>query len=293
MEALTQVHAGEADLCIVTPASLMKKAITGDSPFPYPMPSLRALAVLPQNDRMVLAIHPKHQIRSFDDLRRVKPALRIATSVDDGTNFIGHIARRFMEAHGISEESLQSWGGRYVSDQRPDQSLDRVKAANSRSTASNDTEPDEVDAVLQEAIMTPWWRDVIDNPADTSITSTSQPSSYIPLPAEPTALAHLHSTLNLTNNPLPAGYWSNLPHDLPALDFSDFVIVVRDDMRDDVAQLLTWCLVETRGKIEAQYKHLKPERSPLSYPLDPRKMARTPFELHVGARAYYEGAGYL
>jgi hypothetical protein len=40
--------------------------------------------------------------------------------------------------------------------------------------------------------------------------------------------------------------------------------------------LLTWCLVETRHLIEAQYRHIKPEWSPISYPLDPVKMAQSP-----------------
>ena len=47
-------------------------------------------------------------------------------------------------------------------------------------------------------------------------------------------------------------------------------------MPDDVAHLIAWCLGETRGALERQYRHLPPNRSPVSYPLDPAKMARTP-----------------
>lgn len=73
---------------------------------------------------------------------------------------------------------------------------------------------------------------------------------------------------------------------------SDF-LTVRDDMPDDVAHLLTWCLVEKREAIERQYYHLSPERSPLTYPLDPPAMCRTSLPLHPGARRYYEEAGIL
>ena len=52
---------------------------------------------------MVLAIDPKFGIKSFEDLRQKKPALSIATSTNDGTNFIGHVTESFMQAHGISE----------------------------------------------------------------------------------------------------------------------------------------------------------------------------------------------
>ena len=268
LEALTKVHDGEADLGIVTPAALMKKALIGEAPFTNSMSSLRALAVLPQDDRLVLAIDPKHRIQSFEELRQRKPALKIATSVDDGTNFIGYIASQYMEAHGITNETMTSWGGKYVTDQRPDQSLDRVKAG-------------EVDAVLQEAIMTPWWRELIEG------------NKVMPLPAEPAALEILSKKLGMVNNPLPARYWKNVEQELPALDFSDFVLVVREDMPEEVARLLTWCLVETREKLEAQYRHIPPAQSPLSYPLKPKAMTQTPFPLHAGAQAYYKAAGYL
>jgi len=77
----------------------MKNALSGKPPFKDTMPKLRALAVLPQNDRVVLAIHPKYKIRRFEDLRRQKSGLRIATSTNDGTNFIGHVAAKYMKAH--------------------------------------------------------------------------------------------------------------------------------------------------------------------------------------------------
>ena len=66
---------------------------------------------------------------------------------------------------------------------------------------------------------------------------------------------------------------------------------MRDDLHEDIAYLLTWALVETRYKLKAQFQHIPPERSPLTYPLDPHKMANTPFPLHPGAKRYYEAAG--
>lgn len=92
LEGLQQVHDGEVDLAIATPARLVSVALTGEGLFVStgPMPSLRTLAVLPRRDRMMLAIHPKFGIKSFADLHRMKPPLRIATSADDGTNFIGY-----------------------------------------------------------------------------------------------------------------------------------------------------------------------------------------------------------
>ena len=223
---------------------------------------------MPQRDRMVLAIAGERGITSFQALREQKPALKIATSVDDGYNLIGYTARRFMEAHGVDEATLKSWGGEYINSVRPEQSLMRMVDG-------------EVDAVLQEAIMTPWWRDAMHT------------RTAAALAAEPDALAKLKAEHGWEAAEVAAGFLPGQPTALPALDFSDFVVVVRQDMADDVAHLLTWCLVETREAIERQFQHIPADRSPLTYPLDPAAMARTPIPLHPGAFRYYSEANLL
>lgn len=269
IDALQAVDDGSVDLCIATPAQALPAAMTGTGIFEKrAMPSLRALAVLPQRDRLVLAIAGEFGISSFEELRRRKPPLRIASSVDDGFNLIGYTARRFMEAHGIDEATLQSWGGGYVNSTRPDLSLLRLQDGTA-------------DAALQEAIMTPWWREAV------------EARSAVALAAEPEALAGLQTQYGWRPTQLAAGFLPGQCRAIPALDFSDFVVVVRDDMAEDVAYLLTWALVETRHVIERQYLHIPPERSPLTYPLDPTAMAHPSIPLHAGANRYFSEAGIL
>ncbi|HSV84205.1 MAG TPA: TAXI family TRAP transporter solute-binding subunit [Ramlibacter sp.] len=269
IEAIDLVEDGEADLCLVTPAMLMPSALTGERIFRgRAAPHLRALAVLPQNDRMVLALKPELGIRSFEELRQRRPALRIAAARNDGTNFIGYVSRLFMAAHGLDDATLASWGCTYVEDTKPNESLARLRDG-------------EADAVVQEAIMTPWWAELVET------------GKAMPLPAEAQALDNLRRAHGFPANELPAGFWSTLREPLPALDFSDFLVLVRDDLDEDVAHLITWCLGETRHVIERAYAHLPPQRSPLSYPLVPARMARTSIALHPGARRYYEEAGHL
>lgn len=198
----------------------------------------------------------------------MKPPITFTSSIDDGTNFIGYAATKFLEAHGITDDDIRSWGGKVIRPPRPDQFTGLVESG-------------EADCLLQEAITTPWWRNLIEN------------NKIIPLRPEPEALQKLHDTLGLHVNPLPVGYWKNLTKELPAPDFSDFVIFVRGGLPDEVAYLLTWCLVETRHLIEAQYKHIPSAQSPLTHPLEPKKMCQTPIPLHPGAREYYSRAGYL
>jgi uncharacterized protein len=269
IDALAAVEDGEVDLCIVTPAGAIAEALRGTGIFSgRALPSLRALAVLPQKDRMVLAVADTVKVTSFEALRRIRPPLKIATSIDDSFNLIGYTARRYMEAHGIDEATLNSWGGGYVDSIRPDLSLFRFRDGIA-------------DAALQEAIMTPWWQEAM------------KVRNAVPLAAEPDALARLQATHGWGSADIAANFLPGQPQKLPALDFSDFVLVVRDDMPDDVAHLLTWCLVERREAIERQYHHIPADYSPLSYPLEPTAMARTSIPLHSGARRYFEEAGIL
>lgn len=266
-DGLRQLQEGVVDLAICTPAGLLSKIYTGESTFAAAMPHLRAIGVLPQNDRMVLAIHPKYNISSIEDLRKQKPPIRLVTATNDGTNPIGYVANEYLNAHGISKDTIESWGGEVLTRHRPEQCVALVESG-------------EADALLQEAIMTPWWRGLVES------------NRLIPLAAEAQALESLQKSVGLGTNHLPAGWWNNLHHELLALDFSDFVLLVRDDMPKEVAHLLTWCLVETRDLLEGQYKHLKPEKSPLTYPLDPEKMSQSPLPLHDGAQEYYSKADF-
>ena len=125
--------------------------------------------------------------------------------MNDRTSFIGYIANSYLEAHGLSISTLKTCGVQLFTAHRPEQSVAFVERG-------------EANALLQEAIMTPWWEGLIDS------------NKITPLPAESDALQKLEASLGLRKNPLPKGFWTSLSHELPALDFSEFVILVRDDM---------------------------------------------------------------
>ena len=269
--AIKDVHDGNLDLCIVTPSAQSSLALTGEGLFKRtgPMPKLCAIGTLPQRDRMVLAVHPKYGVKSWEDIHRVKPPLRIVTSTDDGTSFIGYLATRFLEAHGLTRELLGSWGGEIIDGgYRPEQSTDKVLSG-------------EVDCLLQEAIMIPWWSNLI------------QTDLLIPIPAQPSVLAKLGAIEGLGPATIRGGFWKNVPHELLAMDFSDFAIVVSKDMPDDVAALLSWIFINTSAAFEVQYLHIPSERSPLTWPLDPKAMATTHLPLHPAAEKWYGKAELL
>ena len=68
-------------------------------------------------------------------------------------------------------------------------------------------------------------------------------------------------------------------------------LLCREDLDDDLAYLITWCMIRTRQALEAQYAMLPQERSPLVIPIDPVEMANTPIPLHPAAERAYRDVG--
>ena len=268
-DAVRALGRGQVDVALATPAAFVTMALDGRGPYAgEAFPHLRALGSVPQTDRLVLAVNAEIGIRSFADLRERRVSLRIATSPDDGVNHIGLAVQRIMMLEGIPRATLEGWGGSYLEDERPLPCVSHVREGRAH-------------AVFHEAIMTSWWQNL----------ANSRELTFIPVDA--TVLDQLERECSWPRAVLPAGYFRGLDTPLQTLDFSDFLVMVRADLPEDVAYLITWCMSETRAALEAQYRHIPPERSPVSYPLDPAKMARTPIPLHPGAERYYSEHGHL
>jgi uncharacterized protein len=262
-DAVEALAARRVDLALLVPAYFGHSAREGLGMFAgQPHPELRALGVLPQDDRLVLAIGAEHHIASFEDLRDKRPPLKIATSQDDGVNTVGYTVTRVLEAHGISRDDIRSWGGAFLEDERPFPPLAWYADGSA-------------DAVFHEAIMSPEWMRA----------TTAQATNFIPM--EPAPLEHLEQELGWPQATLVRGYLPGLDADLRTLDFSDFLALVHADMPDDVAYLLTWCMGETSEAIERQYRHIPADRSPVGYPLDPARMSQSPIPLHPASERYY------
>ena len=269
--SIQDVYEGKRDLCIATPAGLCAAALTGDGPFSYtgPMPTLRSIGSLPQRDRMIFAVDPKYEIRSWADVHRTRPPLRIAISSNDGTCFMGFLAIKYLEAHGLTKELLESWGGALVEcGYRPEQCTDVVVAG-------------KANALLQEAILTPWWTNLIEK------------DLLFPISADPAALEKLRQQTGLQSGTTRPEFWKKVRHELTSIDFSDFIIIVNSSMPDDIAYLITWVFINTRLVLESRYKHIAAERSPIGWPLDPKAMAQTTLPLHPGAKQFYKKASLL
>ena len=263
------VGRGEVDVALAVPVPFVRMAVEGKGRCAGEnFPHLRALGYVPQNDRMVMAVRKELGIRSFADLRAKKPKLRIAAGPDDGISFLGMAAQMLMEASGIPRAELESWGGSYLEQEEPRHCTSAVIEG-------------KADAIIQEAIMTPYWQE-LSNKVELSF-----------LPIEPQARDALARDFHLPSGTLPANYLRGMDSELECLDFSHFLLIATTDLPDDIAYALAWSLVERWETIELQYRHIPPDRSPVTYPIVPAEACRTPIPLHPGAERYFREAGHL
>ncbi len=266
MANLRAVADGEVDVSVATPACCVAMAVEGRL-WGEPMPGLRALGVIPQVDRLVVALRRDAGITSFADWRAQRAPLRVATAADDDDSFVGYGARALLAAEGIGEPTLQEWGGAFVP---PADGLlgvfDLVRTG-------------AADAIVFEAIMLPMWQQLAVDPGLQFLAVTDD------------AARSLASAHGWPSTSVAAGQFPGLDEPLHCLEFSDFLVVCRDDLPDDVAHLIGWGLGETRAVLEAQYRHLPPDRSPVTYPLDPERIGAAPIPLHPGAARYYRSLG--
>ena len=253
LDQIAALRSGEADITVVTPTAAVHALHRAGK-----LAGLSALGVLGQRDRLVVAVDAGLPVDTVADLAAIADRLTVATSPDDGVNLVGYAAHRALRLAGVDPGTL-----RFRYDERPFPSLTRFTDG-------------ETNVLIHEALPTPLWQQL----------DRVRPVRYLPWgdPVLETFAAEGWPTATVE-----AGFLPGLDRDLRTLDFSDFVLMCRDDLAGDLAHLVAWCLVGTRHALEAQYHHLDPAHSPVTWPIVPADLVRAPLPLHpAAARAYAE-----
>lgn len=266
-DAIDALRKDDVDIAMMTPARFANMAIDGRGGFEV-FDNLCALGVIGQDDRLLVGIAADLGFATVDDIIRAEPALTVVTSPDDGVNLVGFAAQRLLEAIGLPRSRIEEWGGRFIEHERPFDCIPEYHHG-------------VADMIIHEAIMIPMWVDAV----------TERPINFLPI--DDAALSALEHDLGLARNTLAAGYYPGLTADVPTLDFSDFAMLTTTSLPDDVARLVAWCLTHTGYQIDRQYAHLPPDRTPLTYPVTPQKVASSPVPLHPAARDLYAELGVL
>lgn len=250
-----------ADVAIATPTAATSLFLHRGADRFTAVPDLRCLGVIGQDDRLVVAVDESLGVDNVGDLARLAPRLRIATSPDDGVNLVGFAAHVLLRHSGVEPHQVAAAGASFLYDERPFPLIEAM-----RTGAAN--------VLIQEAVMMPGWQRLTEN----------RGVRFLPVP---TTAAEVFARWSWPTSTLAAGYLPGLEADLTTLDFSDFALLCRADLPDDVASLLAWCAVKTRPALEAQYASFPPDRTPVTYPITLEKLTSSPIPMHPAAEAAY------
>jgi uncharacterized protein len=253
---------GEVDIALVTPARFAAMAYHGVGPYTERHSDLRALACLPHRDRLLFAT-TRDDITSLADLATASPTPVLTAPHNNGVNHVGLAVDEILTRCGIPVAELRRDGDPLVESDHSGEWFQMIADG-------------KADVVAMEAIMLPFWREL----------AGEHGIKFLPLPHE--IATSVEEEFGWRAAQLPAGYFPGQSEAIPCLDFSDFLVVTTSALDDDLAYLVAECTWETRDHLEAQYRHLPPDRSPLSYPLERHAIADTPLPLHPGAARYFQ-----
>lgn len=265
-DAYEAVLNGTVDIAIATPAAAAAALTSGSGPLRLPDAGrLRALGTLPQRDRVVVAVDATLEITSIADLLSIAADLRIATSPNDGVNLLGFAAAELLRAEGADPADLTARGASFSYHELP-------------FPAIREFARDQANVLIHEAIMMPAWQRIAE----------TRPVRYLPISNQAAAT---FAGWNWPTAPVTAGYLPGLDEDLTTLQFSDFLVICRDDLPDEIARLAAWCMIATRSALEVQYQHIPADRSPVGHPLVPTQIRTAPIPLHPAAQSAFEVVG--
>lgn len=262
---------GTVDLAFTTPTVTASMALNGSGPYQQPHPGLRAIAALPHRDRLLFAVTPqaaeRYNLKTFADVAARRPPLRVATGLNDGVNIVGYSVEQVLKAYGLAWDDLERWEGKWLVSETPHPALHWFASG-------------EADALFNEAVTL--WQKFL-----------GQTRLHL-LPIEREVLDQLHRDYGYEGAEIEPGEFLGVERPIPTLDFSQWLLVAREELPEEIAYLVAQVIVEDRADFEARYQHLPLKESALHYPIQPEKICHTtPLPLHPGAVRYYDEHGYL
>ncbi len=250
---------GKLDLVWLNPSIIPSMAVRGVGPFQKRSP-LRALAVFPSWDRLVIAVSPRLGVNSMEELIARKTKMRVSIAVND---FVDFAIKSLLKAHGISQKHFIKWGGKVDEVVRPSNPQRRDGIISGK-----------LDMVIDEGM---------DSWGDVAVENGMKFLSY----SEP-VLQKLEE-YGFQRARLDHGRIAGIDDSTTVVDFSGWPLIVHQKFPADLAYHIAGVLDKIREDIPydaAQTPSMKQlctntEAGPLDFPL------------HPGAERYYREKGYL
>ncbi|HEY6198760.1 MAG TPA: hypothetical protein VI231_09135 [Candidatus Binatia bacterium] len=260
LEGARLVGAKKLDVAWINPSIIVTMGHLGKGPFRRALP-LRALAVFPSWDRLVVAVSGKLGIRTMDELIEKKPAVLASVAVNDCVDFA---IAALLKAHGLSLDTFKQWGCTIDPVERPSNPRRRDGIVSG-----------EMGMIIDEGL---------DSWGDNAVKH-----GYVFLPFAKQALKKLER-YGFERAPLGGG---RLKGDFdPAtevIDYSGWPIVTHAEFPDALAYQFAAALEKIREEIPYDAEKI-PSMSALARGSDE---APLDIPLHPGAERYYREHGYL
>lgn len=271
------VDSGAYHMGITTPPWLARTAAEGRGKgFSEKPLRLRSMCVFPHEDQLALAVRKDLGISSIRQLKEQQVPLRISTAPTHLGHPAGWVLDMLLAEYGMEIEDFERWGGSVTYGDRqpnllekvPEGRIDRVTAMKSGA----------LNAVFDEALMTLPWKEVAD----------AVDLTFLPIEAE--VLKALESKYGIRGKPIPKGSLRGVAEDVPAIDFTGWILYCHQDLPDDLVYLTLQGLEQQRVQIESMFK---PHQG-LTSPIDLSTMHKgAELPLHPGAERFYRERGYI
>ncbi len=252
--------ARKLDIAWLNPSVIATMAYMGKGPFRRAVP-LRALAVFPSWDRLVVAAAPHVGLSTMEELVRRRPALRVNVANNDCVNFA---IRAVLRAHGLTLGSFVEWGGTVEAVERP--SNPRRREGILAGT---------VDLIIDEGLDS-WGQLAADR-------------GWVFLSFSERALQRLER-YGFQRASLGGGRLrGDFPPSAQVIDYSGWPIVTHADLPEGLAYHFAAVLERARGELPYDSEGM-PSMTDLC-----RGSGEAPLQipLHPGAERYYRERGYL
>ncbi|HEY7168525.1 MAG TPA: TAXI family TRAP transporter solute-binding subunit [Candidatus Binatia bacterium] len=261
-DSIHQIARGELQVATINPAAPLALALKGTGPFKTPI-AVRAIAVIPSYDQLVLGVAERTGLKSLNDIREKRYPLRVSLR-GQRDHSVHPVLDEVLAAAGFSLGDIIAWGGEVHYDDGLPSTPNRM----------GPFQRGERDAMFDEAVKN-WLNMGLD-------------AGIRVLPLEGDLLRKLEA-LGFRRGTIERARFPRLSADIPTLDFSGFPLFTHADVPHGMIHSICAALEARKHTI------LWEGEGPL--PLD-RMCRDTPegplnIPLHPAAEKFWRECGYL
>lgn len=218
------VEAGEFDIAVTTPTFYGTMAHKGIGLFDSPS-NLRAIARLPHDDRLVIAVRSETGITSIEEIAEKRIPLRISTPLPSTRHPVCWVLDRVLAGYGTSLSHFEAWGSVLLDDRPRD--------------IANDPHPVDpsFQCIIDEAIMTPRWGRIFSK-YDMNVLGIRED-----------VLASMEHS-GFRRGVIHAGRLPGLTRSVDTVDMSGWLIICREDLPDQIVRAFLGGLLEQSAAIQ-------------------------------------------